>query len=699
MQAGYYAEDGTTSNFAEAARFSDSTDHTGVDIHLLEGEQISGSVNLPLGYTAPPGGIGVSLDIRGDDWFGSQWVTIDEAQNSASFDVTAPATVGDSFHVTYYLSCPDSGCGGNFVRQGYYGDTNTVFRKSQATLLASGTAHTDLQIDIALGTPIAGSIDTPPGYTLLPSDGTHIVVRVKDTAAHDALAFDGAVCTFNCSDLLTNSSGPLPYQIVVPSGPGMNWRVHYNFSSGAYSTVGYGDPILLEGYYSTTSPTGMTTYDAGEATILPSGPGYTGIDMQLLEGVEVSGTISLPGSELAPAGTYISGPIHADDDARVSGWFSIAPGTSSSNFSFYLPLHDASDRNWVFSYECQYGCGGYASRGYLGLSGMQHGPSDAATFVGGVSHANVDLVLLKPRARNDFDGDGRTDLFWRNMTNGRNVLWFMDGLSRTSSGDTLGINDPDWQLAGFGDFNGDAHTDILWRSQSSGRNVIWLMNGTTRIGEGDTVVLNDPAWELVVLKDFDGDGKTDFLWRNVNNGRNVIWFMDGTTRIGAGDTLGLDNPDWELSGFGDFNGDERADFLWRNIVNGRNVIWFMDGLDRIGHGDATTLGDSDWELAGLQDFDGDGKADFLWRNMVNGRHVMWFMDGATRVGAGDTLGLNHPDWILSGFGDFNGDGRADFLWHNQANGRNVIWFMNGTSRIDSGDTVTLPFDPWILANE
>ncbi|MCZ7599520.1 MAG: VCBS repeat-containing protein [Gammaproteobacteria bacterium] len=89
----------------------------------------------------------------------------------------------------------------------------------------------------------------------------------------------------------------------------------------------------------------------------------------------------------------------------------------------------------------------------------------------------------------DMDGDGKSDLLWRNVANGRNVVWFMDGSNRTGAGDTVTVNSADWEFAGLGDFNGDGRTDFLWRNLVNGRNVIWLMDGLGRVGYGDTVVL------------------------------------------------------------------------------------------------------------------------------------------------------------------------------------------------------------------
>ena len=42
--------------------------------------------------------------------------------------------------------------------------------------------------------------------------------------------------------------------------------------------------------------------------------------------------------------------------------------------------------------------------------------------------------------------------------------------------------DTNWAIVGVGDFNGDGKTDLLWRNTSSGENAIWYMNGATQVG-------------------------------------------------------------------------------------------------------------------------------------------------------------------------------------------------------------------------
>jgi len=50
---------------------------------------------------------------------------------------------------------------------------------------------------------------------------------------------------------------------------------------------------------------------------------------------------------------------------------------------------------------------------------------------------------------------------------------------------------------GTDDFNGDGKTDILWRNKSTGQNVVWLMNGTTYGSYTWLPDVPDTNWEIV----------------------------------------------------------------------------------------------------------------------------------------------------------------------------------------------------------
>lgn len=75
------------------------------------------------------------------------------------------------------------------------------------------------------------------------------------------------------------------------------------------------------------------------------------------------------------------------------------------------------------------------------------------------------------QAVGDFDGDGREDLFWRNVLDGRNVGW--RGGFPTDVVPLAGVNDLAWRVASAGDYDGDGRSDLFWRHQARGSTVVW----------------------------------------------------------------------------------------------------------------------------------------------------------------------------------------------------------------------------------
>lgn len=275
------------------------------------------------------------------------------------------------------------------------------------------------------------------------------------------------------------------------------------------------------------------------------------------------------------------------------------------------------------------------------------------------------------RPRTDFDGDGKSDILWRNTSSGANTAWLMNGFTRTSG--ALATSTTDWKVVGTGDFNGDGKADILWRNFTDGRNTIWLMNRFTHTAGAISTV--GTGWVVGSVGDFNGDGKADILWRNTSDGRNTVWLMNGFTRTSG--ALTTVSTGWQAVGTGDFNGDGRSDLLWRNTSDGRNTAWLMNGFTYTA-GNIAQVSTLAWKLVGTGDFNADGKDDLLWRRTDTGANSLWFMNGFSRTTA--ALGsVSVPNWKLVGTGDYNGDRKADILWRNAATGANTMWLMNGAT--------------------
>ena len=105
----------------------------------------------------------------------------------------------------------------------------------------------------------------------------------------------------------------------------------------------------------------------------------------------------------------------------------------------------------------------------------------------------LDQLLPARTPIKDFNGDGKSDILWRNDA-GQVSIWDMDK-GTVLSGNQVATISSDWKIAGTGDFNGDHKADILWR-HDEGRVSIWDMdNGTVLSGNPVAAVAND--WHII----------------------------------------------------------------------------------------------------------------------------------------------------------------------------------------------------------
>ncbi len=282
-------------------------------------------------------------------------------------------------------------------------------------------------------------------------------------------------------------------------------------------------------------------------------------------------------------------------------------------------------------------------------------------------------------AVDDFNGDCKSDILWRNNSTEQVYIWLMNGTTYPGSG-SPGSPTSDWVIQGVGDFNGDGKADILWRNSTTGEVYIWLMNGATFTSSGSLGYVSSD-WSIAGVGDFNGDGKADILWRNSTTGQVYLWLMNGTTMSGGGSVTYI-TSDWVIQGIGDFNDDGKADILWRNSTTGQVYIWLMNGTSLTS---SVNLGyvSSAWSIQGVGDFNGDGTSDILWQNSTTGQVYVWFITGGAMSGGGSVSYVS-SGWNIQGVGDYDGSGRAGILWRNSSTEQVYIWLMNGTTLTSSG---------------
>ena len=292
-----------------------------------------------------------------------------------------------------------------------------------------------------------------------------------------------------------------------------------------------------------------------------------------------------------------------------------------------------------------------------------------------------------------FDGDGKSDILWRDTTTGAVAIWVMNGTGISSIG-VPGVVATDWQIKGVGDFNGNGKTDVLWQ-QTSGTVAIWLMNGTA-ISSVRVAGTIPSDWQIKGVGDFNSDGTTDILWQHPSSGTVAIWLMSGGTVSSIG-VPGAIPSDWQIKGVGDFNGDGKADVLWQHPSTGTVAIWLMNGTAVSSIGVAGAI-PSDWQIKGVGDFNADGKADVLWQHPSTGTVAIWLMNG-TAISSIGVPGAVGADWQIKDLGDYNGDGKADILWRQTSSGVVAIWLMNGLAIASNGIGVPGAVDSsWQIMN-
>jgi hypothetical protein len=365
-------------------------------------------------------------------------------------------------------------------------------------------------------------------------------------------------------------------------------------------------------------------------------------------------------------GTVIDDSSGTNDSFQLADYSSLAIGdVSRSGTTLLIDIN----RDGVFNPAADLSINHY----FANTTGNVRGAGFIENLLYGLSGSTV----LNVSVRNDFNGDGKSDILWRNDY-GSVALWQMNGANVASTALTSTPSlAASWKTAGTGDFDSDGKSDILWRNDD-GRVVIWQMNGATVVSSTLTSTPSlDASWKTAGTADFDGDGKSDILWRNDNTGAVAIWAMNGSTVLSSTLTsIPSLAASWKTAGTGDFNGDGTSDILWRND-DGSVALWQMSGSTVVSSSLTSSQRDGSWKINGTGDFDDDGKTDILWRNDNTGAVDLWKMNGATMVSS-HVIGIQDSSWNAAGIGDFNGNGKSDILWRNTSGvGAVQVWQMNG----------------------
>ena len=321
-----------------------------------------------------------------------------------------------------------------------------------------------------------------------------------------------------------------------------------------------------------------------------------------------------------------------------------------------------------------------------------------------------DFIYSSHDPRNDFNGDGRSDILWRSDT-GAFSNWLGTATGGWQNNDANGASyaPTSWHIVGTGDFNGDHRDDILWRSDSGAlSNWLATANGGWQNNDASAATSASISWHVAGVGDFNGDNRDDILWRG-DTGALSNWLSTASGGWQNNDANAASSAptNWQIAAVGDFNGDGRDDILWRNS-SGAFSNWLATASGGWQNNDANgaSFAPTSWHIVGVGDFNGDTRDDILWRSDT-GALSNWL---ATANGGWQNNDVNAASsaptsWHIASIGDFNGDNRDDILWRSDtgalsnwlstANGGWLNNDVNANSAAPMSWHVTAPDTFWV----
>ena len=254
-----------------------------------------------------------------------------------------------------------------------------------------------------------------------------------------------------------------------------------------------------------------------------------------------------------------------------------------------------------------------------------------------------------------------------------------------------------------GDFNGDGITDLLWKNESDNGSSIFTINyfddddyiecmkKDFLIKRKGKIVILDGNWN-VIKGNFVGTPQVDLLLQHKISGSLTIWEMeenrvvDNHPIIDASNNNGVQlNSDWDIF-TGNFVGTNDDDLLLRNKINGNLSLREMNDnqvvqiYPIIDASNNEVQLNSDWDIF-TGNFVGTNDDDLFLRNKINGDLSLWEMNDNQVVQIYPIIDADNNQVQLMQdrqitTGNFTGNNQDDLILRNNDSGTLDFWEMN-----------------------
>ncbi len=261
----------------------------------------------------------------------------------------------------------------------------------------------------------------------------------------------------------------------------------------------------------------------------------------------------------------------------------------------------------------------------------------------------------------DFDGNGKSDLAFQNMTQGTlgDVKIWKDFNSTNEV--LLRQVKQVWDVQAVGDLDGDGYGDLVWRfmaddPRDTGVSYIWFTNGAvvTQVRKRGGAPLN---WKLLGAMDLNADGAADMIY--ISPDRQIKALMATPSRTCANLAAGQIPTGFTVLKLADFTGNHLGDILLRDDLTGQVAMIALDARGLVLPPPGTNPDDPNASCSASS------------LTVTNTTYI---------------FGNADPTWQLYATGDLNGDGVTDVVWK-QSNGQLTVWLMNVVNHVPTQPTV------------
>ena len=372
LTTAYVGPEGMVTLAQQARIFPGNQDITNIDIDLITGSTISGTISFPSSQSVTAFTSNVVV-VAENPFNVSQFqiltVPFNIGQQSRDYSITLPNN-GHDWRISYRCAlCNQEG----ILTDAYVGPLGMVTLAEDARILPGNQSISGINIDLIRSTTLSGTISFPDSESV--TNNTRNVLVVAQNPL-DASQNQILTVPFNVGQQSRD------YSITLPDN-GHDWRISYQCT--LCNQVG----VLTSAY---VGAEGMVTV-ADDARSFSSSQSLSNINIDLISGTTISGTISFPTNESANSFTseiivVAQDPLNASTNQILTVPFNI--GQQSRDYSITLPNNG---NEWIISYQCAL-CNqqGILTSAYVGPTGMVTLQDQARVLSGEQDNINIELI-------------------------------------------------------------------------------------------------------------------------------------------------------------------------------------------------------------------------------------------------------------------------------------------------------------------